>query len=307
MFQWFRKEQKADGLCSLCASPKGLAFVHLIPSQHHFKFKLNAATFIQNTELNEAPKQLKGFVESWKVRGASCAVVLPSSEYRLLLLETPNVPQGEIERAVRWLIKDLIDYPLKEVAIEVFPAPTRLGQAPKLYVAVTRLKLIQDISSVIENMGLHLSCVDITDLAICRLLSAISNKQEGVAFLVLDADKPRIIVMRNNVLYLERNLNANPITVEEIKKQEHLSDLILEIQRSLDFYQSQFGQAAPTRLLLGAEFSLRGFKEELAEGLTVKVEVLQLQKIIEINQGVSLDIAGDYMAPIGTGIKELEK
>src|SRR5688572_10296179 len=47
-----------------------------------------------------------------------CSTVLPMGEYQLLLVDTPGVPAAELKTAVRWRIKDLLDYRIDEATVD---------------------------------------------------------------------------------------------------------------------------------------------------------------------------------------------
>ena len=72
-------------------------------------------------------------------RNATVSVLDPSA-YRLLLVEAPDVPPEELRAAVRWRIKDLIDFHVDDAVIDVFEMPGHArGGARRMMYAVTAL------------------------------------------------------------------------------------------------------------------------------------------------------------------------
>src|SRR6266850_5357212 len=47
-----------------------------------------------------------------------CSTVLSQSDYQMLLVESPGVKREELKSAVRWRIKDMIDYPVLEATLD---------------------------------------------------------------------------------------------------------------------------------------------------------------------------------------------
>ena len=65
------------------------------------------------------PSQLESTVTSMVrqhgLAGTRCVCVLPPHQYSLRMLEAPEVEPEELGPAARWLVKDLIEFPLEEV------------------------------------------------------------------------------------------------------------------------------------------------------------------------------------------------
>ena len=51
----------------------------------------------------------------------SCSTLLPASQYQLQLIEAPNVPEAEMKSAVRWRLKDFLEYPVESATIDATP------------------------------------------------------------------------------------------------------------------------------------------------------------------------------------------
>ena len=62
-------------------------------------------------------------VTTLELENMPCNVVLDASDYRLLLLEAPNVEADELPQALRFLLRNKIDLPLDEIEITTFPVP----------------------------------------------------------------------------------------------------------------------------------------------------------------------------------------
>src|SRR5688572_30162679 len=53
-----------------------------------------------------------------------CTTLLQGGEYQLVQVDAPaNVPQQEARSAVRWRIKDMIDYPVEMAAVDALFVP----------------------------------------------------------------------------------------------------------------------------------------------------------------------------------------
>jgi hypothetical protein len=62
-------------------------------------------------------------VERFDLLGASCRVVLAPGQYQLLLMDALEVPEEEMAKAIRWRLKGLVEYPINDIALDVFIVP----------------------------------------------------------------------------------------------------------------------------------------------------------------------------------------
>ena len=74
-----------------------------------------------------------------------CHFVLNPDEYQFLQVEKPQVDKQELQAALRWHIKDLIDYHIDDVVLDYLALPL---DGLSLQVVATRKSVIQKIVSI---------------------------------------------------------------------------------------------------------------------------------------------------------------
>src|ERR1044071_3667210 len=81
-------------------------------------------------------------------RRAPTVSVLDPGGYRLLLVEAPDVPPDELRAAVRWRVKDLIDFHVDDAVIDVFEMPphARGGRNRMMYAATAKADYVKQRS-----------------------------------------------------------------------------------------------------------------------------------------------------------------
>src|SRR5436190_4607113 len=94
-----------------------------------------------------------------------CTTLLAQPDYQILLVEAPNVKREELKAAVRWSIKDMIDYHVHDATIDVLDVPSiGASQRPAtMYVIVTKNDTVRQTMSRFEEAGIPLSVIDIPD------------------------------------------------------------------------------------------------------------------------------------------------
>ena len=89
---------------------------------------------------------LRQVVRDLDARGLPVVATLPNSAYSLVQLEAPELEPEELREAMRWRVKDLIDFPVEEAVIDVFglPASRRPGAPELVYAVVAKSHEVDD-------------------------------------------------------------------------------------------------------------------------------------------------------------------
>ncbi len=193
-------------------------------------------------------------VKKLDLQGADVNFVLTHSDYKLFLVEAPKVESHEMESAVKWKIKDLVDSPVDELAVTLFPVPEDAyrGQNDMVYVVATRKSKIKQIVKLILDSGLELKSIDIPELVLLNISNNFSDDSNGLAFIDLRSSGSTLNLCKAGNIYLTRHLNTR-VDQSILNSEEWVSvkeRLVLEIERSLDYYESQMGQSPITNILI---------------------------------------------------------
>lgn len=305
MMQFFRKKAQSTDRVGLTISGEQLCVAH-IDLRQGMPYLLNCETLAMRSE-RDAANTLTKLVEDWELEDKQCSFVLNRSDYNLHLVEAPEVEPEEMRSAMRWKVKDLLDMKVEEAAIDVFEVPHDAYRGRKMvYVVASKITRIQSIANLISDSGMKLAIIDIPELAMHNLSRAFIDDEGGVAFIDLRRNGSTMNISQHGDLYLTRRINTQlPPEVMQSEDWTTLKDrLILEIQRSLDYYESQMGQKAIGRVIISQrQFDTERMVSELNESLAAEVSALDLSDQIEGD--VQLDGATQQtcMAAIGATLR----
>lgn len=302
----FSRKRAKNGLVGVSYSNQELALAYVERSQ--------GGPALQHCEIRkagnwaEAARILEDTVKEQDLENTRCNFVMCTDDYSLLLIEEPSVEEAELAQAAKWKIKDMVDRPLDQLAISVFRVPQDAyrGQREMLYVVAAEKKRVQQAVDMIVASGLRLTSVDIPELAMLNLLHLQDlGGDQGVAMIDLRHNGSLLSLCKNDALYLTRHLNTQ---VGEDVLQSYDWDairerLVLEIQRSLDYYESQMGQGQVTRLLLTPrKQDSEGLVAQLNEAMGVKVETLSLD-MLKVNRDLPAEQQQSCMMAIGGALR----
>jgi len=249
---------------------------------------------------------LSGVVEAHNLKGIACNLVLSSDQYQIFQTEKPPVSDAELAEAIRWKVKDLIDYPLEDAITDVFDFPddaTR-GRGSIINVVSVRKVLLQENIRLIEESGLELESIDITELVLRNVSMRYDDTGNGLALLFLRPGFGMILVSKGDTMYFSRRFDFSLDALKDTASQEiTIQNLALEVQRSLDYYESQMGQVPPKELLLIGPDDTFPLANMLGQNLAVKVNKLDVRPLFsgDANGG---DTLVQSFAAVGAALRE---
>ncbi len=279
---------------------------------------------------------LAELVQSHHLDTASCTSVIRQSEHSLLLVEAPTVEASELKAAVRWRVKELIDFHIDDAVIDVFdiPGQEERGRPRMMYVVVSRVTAVQKHIDLLESSGAHLTIIDTPELALRNITSLLPEDNTGVAMLRLNAQNGSLLITRQNSLYLSRDLEtgveqlfteASAVPQYQAGENEmelnlpddnslppglqHLLDnIVLEVQRSLDYYESHFSLPSVSGLVIAPmEKHIPGMMAYIASQLGVPVRMLDLNNMLDCPEHLSDELQAQSLLAIGAALRQEAK
>lgn len=303
VIMWFSSiKTTAGSLLGMEISPTGIALAHIQRSSDqpprllHCHFR------------EAAPEQqlavLKSMVSEAGLDGLPVNLVLHPAEYKMLLLECPDVPAQDLGAAMRWRIKDLISEPLEDLVVDAFalPADAYRGRSRMAYCAVLDKALMQGWSTLIKKAGLKLVSIDVTEMAFRNLGLLAGAENLNIAMLRLRTTGGLICVQHGADLYMARAIEHG---LEQAGP--NYSSATLEIQRSLDYFESQLGKGHINRLLLlPMKRDSQDALEALGSRLTVKLQALDLRDLFDGQPAAELDeqTQASCIAAVGAALRQ---
>jgi len=249
--------------------------------------------------------------------GYTCATLLNPAEYQLLTVEAPNVPADELKTAMRWRLKDMIDFHIDDATIDVMDIPGD-SHAPvrsrTMYVIAARNQIIEQRQRLFADAKVSLAVIDIPEMAQRNIAQLLESEGRGLAFLSFGSQGGLLTVTFAGELYLSRLIDVNLSHLEQAddaRKYELLDKVTLELQRSLDHFDRQFHFITLSRLVLGPMGPAGAILQQyLASNLYLPVEQMELDAVLDISRIPALAKAESqqrYLLALGAALRLEEK
>lgn len=230
-------------------------------------------------------------------------------DYQLMLVEAPDVQPGELRAAVRWRLRDALDFHIDDAVLDVFelPAPERRGQAKMMYAVAARSAAVQRCSSLIAPIAPGLDSIDIPELCLRNISALLPQDQAGVALLVLEPRHGQLVLTRQGVLHLARRFDLARVSAEPAVNGGEAIDaaaLALELQRSLDYYESTLGQAPISDLVIAPNSpQATSLAADLGRETNFRVHLLDLSGVLDCREAPSADLQRSCLYAVGAALR----
>ena len=274
MLSWPKIRRGKKGLVGIEVRPNGLAVAVALPAASgNLISKLD---FIEATAAQRSPA-LKDYVNTHKLEGMKCNLVLPPELYGWQQIERPPVEDSELREAVRWKVKDVLDYAIDEAVVDAFDFPTDAlrGKPPQVNVITARKRVIQELINTVNDSGLELQSIDITELALRNLVQGLQSPGKPLALMVMQEHRGLMLLIKDSEVYLTRRIEADMEGFDDADQAARVGQqLALEIQRSMDYFESQLGQTPPRTIIASSVLHEAELLTQLDETLGLEIKTL---------------------------------
>jgi MSHA biogenesis protein MshI len=244
-----------------------------------------------------------------------CTTVLGGGDYQIMTVEAPKVPPEERKAALRFRLKDILDFPVDDATFDLVEIPLDPNAAVRpqqsVFAVAARNGVVKARQALFQQAKLDLGTIDIPEMAQRNVSSLIEAEGRGVAMLSFDEDGGLLTVSWRGELYLSRRIEvtlAQLLDADHERKHQAFDKITLELQRSLDHFERQFSFISVARLVL-APSGVRGLEDYLAGNLYTRVETLDLASLLDIARVPELAGASAqqrFFVAIGAALRDQE-
>lgn len=263
-----------------------------------------------------APAPLEKLAKELQASRYRCTTPLASGEYQLLSVDAPNVPPEELKTAIRWRLKDMLDFHIDDATIDVLDIPVDKSAATRshsMFSVAARNQLIEQRQTLFADTKIPLSVIDIPEMAQRNFSALLEPEGRGIALLSFDSEGGLLTVTYSGELYLSRRIDV-PITqldqADSAQRSACYDRITLELQRSLDHFDRQYHFITVSKLVVAPLGNPAiNLQDYLASNLYLPVESLSLDEILDVSKVPDLANAESqqrYFMTLGAALREEE-
>jgi len=238
---WLSRPDQTRPAAAVYMSPKAVAVAKGERVGDRFHVHLRADPIDQ---LAAARDVLKLQSHDVGLKSTSCNLVLAPELYSVSLVERPPVADEELVDAVRWRIQENVEFPVDTATLDVFPMPEAATRdRPMVFVVAMQTEFLKVLLDKVYEADIQVSSVDVAELAMRNIVHGLfPEPDQGVALLRLTSASGVINISRGEELFLSRRVTGVPATFEADAWEAYRERLLLQVQRSIDYYESAMSQ-----------------------------------------------------------------
>ncbi len=276
---------------------------------------IHEAELVPWRQSEERSRTLSRAVREMGPRRLPVASTLPPRSYQLLQVQAPKVKDSEMKMALGWQIKDLIDHPLQNTVIDYFSAPDSPGLGRMVYVVAADREAVREHAELLRAAGLRLRSIGIAELALRNIVLSRADSGNGLAFLHMERESGLVLIFKEGILYVARRLRSGldhvlhdrPSTqesglLEEEGQSPALESVLLDLQRTLDYFERNFRSQPVGSLLLAPQLGdVPELQSHLQNNLDLSVRLLDTAPLL--GEDVSYAEQGRLLPALGSALK----
>lgn len=237
---------------------------------------------------------LQKAAQRYRLQRFRCTALLHPDEYQLLMVDAPNVPREELKAAIRWRVKDLLEYHIDDATMDVLDIPFDKDAPAKthyMYTVAAKNEIVQAQLAQFELAKIPLQVIDILETAQRNIAELYETAERGIGLLTFDHAGALFTLSFSGELYLARRLDiswAQLAAADEGQRQLYFDRIGIELQRSLDHFERQYRHITLSELLLGPVPQDVGLTAFLSSQLYLPTRNIDLNDVLQF-EGIGMD------------------
>jgi MSHA biogenesis protein MshI len=284
---FFGKTRKVSGLLAIGFDADGMCAARItrVPEG---KPVVELSTFFPCKQ-PLAPEALEKIARELQAAHFQVSTLLGGREYQMLAVEAPNVQPDELKAAVRWRLKDMLDFHVDDATIDVLDIPADKNaavRASQMFAVAARNAVIEARQALFAKAKVELSVIDIPETAQRNMSALLEPEGRGLALLSFNDAGGLLTVTFGGELYLSRRIDVGIEMIRDTdpeRRNQTYDKITLELQRSLDHFDRQFHYVTVAKLLL-APLPTSALHDYLSSNLYMPVDALDLASVLDLSK-----------------------
>ena len=243
-------------------------------------------------------------------RACRTHLLLDDTQYQLLPMDAPDVPDTELADALRWQIKDMIDFPAEDARISsvLVPAASDSVRTRQAWVVVARRAPVAGCMRGARDARIDLDSIDVPEFAL-RNLALLPAGDGACALLHVGLERSTLLMVWKGDLCSVRRFDLNVTALLDATPEQFeslIERLGQDVQRSADAFERHFHAAGLGRLWVTDEQEGLALTDALARHITLQVKPMKLADWIGIDTMRPLMDARqhlDFLPAIGAALR----
>lgn len=206
--------------------------------------KVLRAEFVEARGQEAQVEALRKWVQRNRLQKTPCYCLVAPDDRDIYQVEKPEVDDAEMIQALTWKIKDLLNFEVSNAVVESYSMPVSSKKnLQQIGVVAARETVIGSYVESIKSTALALNVLDVHELARSNLKVVRQSAGQSLVLLSFEAEVGLLSVYHDTDLYVSREfkIGIDQLELAGSDDESVFDALLLEIQRSLDYFESFYG------------------------------------------------------------------
>lgn len=280
---FWRKQARDDGWTAVVCGTDRIVVAEVAPRGDGLPQVRSCDSFAREGSELDAIKRLKNAHHLARTR---CTTLLWHGQYQLLQIDAPDnahdLPHGELRDAMRWRVKEMVDYPVENAGIDVIDIPAPGSRAPQMWVVVASHDVLVPRVRLFQDAKTSLDAIDIPEMAQRNLATLFEERNRGLALVSFDEKGGRLTISYEGELFMSRHIDVGASELADARAESLHERVLLDIQRSLDNFDRNYSAIPLTRLMIGPLPGGEAFASYLGANLSLPVAMTDLAGVLDL-------------------------
>ncbi|MFO1219352.1 MAG: agglutinin biogenesis protein MshI [Burkholderiaceae bacterium] len=245
--------------------------------------------WVEQVPWTDAAASLRKLKKRHDLHRHRCVAVLPRTHYQVLPMDAPDVPREEWAQAIRWRLKDSVDFPVDQAAVQVLELPQGASHRtqPQVLAVAAPLPPLAELVRLGAEADTPWTAIDIAETALRNICAVVAAPGQVLALLHVGHDDSTLVIAAHGELLMSRHIAfdlAQLASIDAAQRAAAFDRAGLELQRSFDGFERQFSNLSLARLLVAPADASDALAAHLRELLYVPVAPLDLSAALSLRE-----------------------
>ena len=216
----------------------------IIMSKSETGYTLDKSIKVPLSSEEALPAVLAGMIKEHDLADFTTSIVLPANKTQSSQIEHDELPDANPQDALPWKMKDLINIPPQDMVCDYIDMPLQpFGQSAKAQVFATSREYLVKITEPFHEAGATINQILTEQFAIAALQTTKEAAQ--LVFLQHEGADAILLILKNQQICFARKIRGTDALVKMSPEELQMGatdNVAIEIQRSIDYYESQLKQ-----------------------------------------------------------------
>lgn len=310
--KFFLRQDRQDDQAGICWDDSGVGIARLSDMRGE-KPKLESCFWQGWPEEADLDRHqhLRKLMEEHGLLKVPFNCCLQIEDYDLFPNDAADVTPSEMAAAMKWVVRDRLDFGLDEAVVDCFPIPDplRMSTDRKVYVIATRKAVVQRYLDAGRRARMNIRAIEVVELALNNVAALLPEINKGVALLYYPptGEAGSLIVAKEDKLYLARRINAINRDAQDLGL-DPTENIAAEVQRSLDYVEADFIQSPISALYVAVMPELEGIlRDGVAMRMNIRTKMLRLGALFDSGTNLDQESVHRCLPALGEALRPLDE